>query len=194
MNDSFKKGFEKNAGLLTLLGGLIMPSVQKRVGADAFEYSKRKKMGLDVKENKVFDVIHKQIEKAENIPDGTKRKKIVDFAMNEGPGIAVYMPSQQGKKLGETLNKFTKSVPFGLADKDEVREFLARLTSADAFEAERAAKELTKKVNKAKGVAKTVGMGALGSLGAYLAFQMANKKGQPEAARIPQELHSSSSL
>lgn len=192
MDRDFKKGFEKNAGLLTLLGSIILPSVQKRVGAEAFEYSKRKELGVVDKENKIFDSIHKQIDKAEKLPHGTMRKKVVDLAMNEGPGIAVYMPSQQGRNLGKVLDKFSKSIPFGLGDNQETREFLARLTSSNGEEAAAAAKELTQKVNKVKTTTKNVGLGALGSLGAYLAYKMMDKKEGKQIASPPNYIPSSS--
>lgn len=164
MMDNFKKGFEKTAfiSLQTILS-ILAPSVQKRVGAKAFEYSKRKAMGIPQEPSRVFDTIDSHIDKVRDMPKGLK-KSTAEFFMEEGPGLAIYAPSKSGKEIGEVLQSALDAIPFGLGKKDSVKHFLADLTSADTATAMAAKARLDKGVGQLKATAGT--LGAVGVAGA----------------------------
>lgn len=172
---SFTKGFEKQSSLLHVLGILGLPSVEKRVATKSFEYSKRKALGLPVEESKIFNSIDKHIAKADKVSPGIK-KKVLDFAMDEGPGVIVYTPARQGKQLGATLNNVADSIPFLGKDKIKIKEFLSKLTHSDPKLSGEAMEELSTKLTKVKTTGRNIGLGALGVLGAALLANQVLKK------------------
>ncbi len=179
MMASFKKGFSKTAFIsLQSILSILAPSVQKRVGAKAFEYSKRKAMGMPQEPSRIFEAIDNHIDKVREMPKGLK-KSTAEFFMEEGPGLAVYAPSKSGKEIGEVLNSALDAIPFGLGKREPVKQFLADLTSTDTATAMLAKQKLDKGVGQLKAIAgTTVGIAGAGlaGYGTTLGYQKIKEK------------------
>lgn len=160
LNLSFKKGFEKKAtvaSLLSMLGILAMPSVNKRIVQNTFELSKKRALGIpSVKEEKgLAGYIGKQVEKdidfVEKLPKGF-RKSLNEFLMKEGPSAVLYSPALAGRSLGRSLKGTADQVPF-------VRQFLSDVTSIDGKKATKAMAKVTKKLQQIKNPNVMTGLG-----------------------------------
>jgi hypothetical protein len=150
--NSFQKGFEKTAGIGTLLGALALTPVQKRLGEHVFELSKRNAMGIDPAKSAINSFskgisnrINKDLDFVENLPNGL-RKKFNNYMMYETPLVANFYPAHNGRLAGKNLATIAEKIP---GNKEKYKSVLADLTSpieSDNMQGHQNLQELKKKI------------------------------------------------
>ena len=177
MDNNFRQGFEKTAifaELASVIGSIVMPSVNKRIMENTFEMSKKKAVGLSIeKESKGISGklglrVNKDLDFVEKLPDGF-RKKLNRALMREGPGLALYAPAEGGRRLGKTIDRAANHAPFA-------RQILSDLTSIDAATSKGAKDRITNAILKLKSPKVLAGAGVVaGGLGALLLRAMTSR-------------------
>lgn len=180
---AFRKGFVKTALWESLAIGAALPSLNKRLVQNTFELSKRKAMGLPIKEESsgifgwIADQVNKDIKYVENLPEGL-RKGFNKFLMNEGPASILYVPAIKGRQLGIALEGAAKEVP-------SMRALLADITSVNTSTATEAMGRVTEGIKAGKNTGILAGGLGLGATVAVAAALIAKKRGEDSSPPIP---------
>ena len=208
--NDFKKGFRKTASPLHLVGIGVLPSIEKRIAEDSFEYSKRKAMGLDPEaptgwfknlKRSISKKVDRDLDWMETLDESKPlqrlRKRVNRFLMSEGPGVVAYAPAEQGRNIGKMLKSTVSELPPEMGSR--AKEFATRLTSSNPEIVREAVEEMDQvmgKVRAAKEGVKTVkrvggrlmGYGALAALGAAALRSMAREEAPKQLIDKKEEL------
>jgi len=177
MNDDFKRGFEKKAFIGTLasvISAMVLPSANKRIVQNTFEYSKNNALGVSTaKESKgILGWLAKRVTKDMNTVDKMPkgfRKSFNNLLMKEGPTAVLYSPAIAGKDLGKSLDGAAKEAPF-------LRKWLGDVTSVDKTKSKKAMEVLAEHLKKAKRIGPKLAVGAAGAGLATAVYSLSDTK------------------
>lgn len=178
MNLLFKQGFEKGASVLGLAGTAFsigaLPSINKRLVGNTFEYAKNTAAGLPVDNhpgNFLAKKVLKDIEFVEGLKPGI-RKSMNQFLMKEGPGLVLYAPAAGGLRLGKMLNDATTGIPL------KHKQTISNLVSSNPAKAEAGILEVKKMLDTTKRLGIGAGAAVAGLTAGYLGYQYLKRRGQ----------------
>jgi hypothetical protein len=162
---------------LHLLLAAALPSAERRIATEAMEAATRRAMGVTAKSGVKIPLlaseglwrrVEQDIATVKNMKPGW-RKSLNEFFMHEGPTSVLYLPSEHGMRIGETLGKVTKSLPTG------ARENIANLISLDPEKAQAALSRYSGVIDQAQALAAKLPMGDVSADGIERALKLTNQ-------------------